>query len=323
MKKKQIIVFAFLSALSFSSQAAAQLSVFEDFLYWHASQEPTSSWAHQITLVPTDDINDSIAQGTYFTESNVHFRWSPGVRLGIQYKPDHFIDAKLYWTHFSTKTNDSITTTQNHWILPEFFNGFSTIHVYNAAQIDWHLNMNMIDAKMGHPFHPLDALTIHPSVGIKGGTINQSIHSAWKMTLLDIQLYNSTENVNNHFSGLGPSLSLDSQWHLYKGISIRSDLETAWLWGRWNVSDIYFSPTSILGPQKNIKSETHNSLGSFMSSYFLGFEWTFQAKAQVTLKVGYEMQFWSNQLRLPVFQALPVHGDLTLQGGTCGIYINL
>lgn len=60
-----------------------------------------------------------------------------------------------------------------------------------------------------------------------------------------------------------------------------------------------------------------------MASYFLGFEWRFQAKALVTLRAGYEMQFWSNQLRLPIFQALPIHGDLTLQGGTCGIHINI
>ena len=58
-----------------------------------------------------------------------------------------------------------------------------------------------------------------------------------------------------------------------------------------------------------------------MLRYFAGIDWTYEAKASVALKVGYEMQYWMNQLRLPLFQQVPVHGDLTLQGGTCGILI--
>lgn len=323
MKIKQILAFLFFSALNCSGQAAAQISVFEDLLYWHASQETTSVWAYQFTLNPSNNVNDPVNQGTYFTEPNVHFGWSPGVRLGMQYTPDNYFDTELYWTNFSTKTTDSITVPDGQLLLPQFFNGFTTTNVYNAAQLYWHLEMNMIDAMIGRQFNPLDSLSVHPFVGIKGGTINQTINSAWQMLFFDIPLYHADEHLKNNFSGIGPSLSLNSLWTLFKGFNIRSDFQTALLWGYWKVNDSFNRPVSLFYPQKYIESNTNNSLGAFMASYFLGFEWTFQVRATVTLKAGYEMQFWNNQLRLPVFQALPIHGDLTLQGGTCGIYINL
>lgn len=327
MKKKQRCAFIFFSALSFSCHAVEQLSVFEDLLYWHASQQTTSDWAYQFSLVDPNVFKYAPTQGTYFTEPNTYFGWSPGVRVGIQYTPQNFFDTKLYWTHFSTKANDSITAPPGQFLLPEFFNGFTSSYLYNAAQLNWHLEMNMIDAEISHSFHPLDSFILRPSVGIKGGTINQTIHSSWQMQFLGAQVYSATENLKNNFAGLGPSIGLDGLWSLYKGIRIRSDFKTALLWGHWNVNDSYHRPGAVFiiipVPAATINSNTSNSLGAFMASYFLGFEWTFQAKHSVTLKAGYEMQFWSNQLRLPVFQALPIHGDLTLQGGTCGIYINL
>lgn len=327
MKKTPIRAFIFFNVLTLSSQAAGQLAVFEDLLYWHASQQTTSDWAYQFSLVDPNVFKYSPTQGTYFKEPNVYFGWSPGLRVGIQYSPQNFFDTKLYWTHFSTKTNDSITAPSGQVLLPEFFNGFTSSYLYNAAQLNWRLEMNTIDAEISHLFYPLDSFTLRPSVGVKGGTINQTIHSSWQMQFLGDQVYSATENLKNDFFGLGPSLGLDSLWNLYKGIHIRSDFKTALLWGHWHVQDTYHRPGSLFIiipiPEATIHSNTSNSLGTFMASYFLGLEWTFQAKTSVTLKVGYEMQFWSNQLRLPVFQALPIHGDLTLQGGTCGIHINL
>ena len=58
-----------------------------------------------------------------------------------------------------------------------------------------------------------------------------------------------------------------------------------------------------------------------MLRYFAGFDWTYEAKALVTVKLGYEMQFWMNQLRIPTLSQETVHGDLTLQGMICGLLI--
>jgi hypothetical protein len=323
MKDKRILAFIFLCTLSFYCQADNQLSVFEDLLYWHASQQTTSDWAYQFIPTPSNNPSFPITQGTYFTEPNVHFDWSTGLRIGVQYKPLNFFDAKLYWTNYSTTTKESANAPSGQALLPEFFNGFSTANLYNHAQLNWVIKMNMVDFEIGHQFKPAASFTLRPFIGIKGGTINQSIHSSWQLNIFDIQIYSATENLNNNFFGIGPTVGFNGLWNLYKGFSIRGDFEGGLLWGRWNIKDSLNRPGLLLLPAKTIISTTKDTLGTFMSSYFLGFEWVFKTKLPVTFNVGYEMQYWSNQLRLPMFQALPIHGDLTLQGGTCGIFINL
>jgi hypothetical protein len=295
-----------------------QWSVFEDLLWWKASQQTTSIWAYQFMFKGL-----SGDQGTYFTEPNTYFGSNAGLRLGARFKNNSNPDVSFYWTHFSTKANEAVNAPQGKLLLPEFFNGFTAQNIATSAQLNWRLEMNILDAKLGQDYHPTQGLTLHPSVGLKGGMVNQSIQSAWQMNLFDLLLYNASEDLKNNFSGIGPSLSVDGVWTLYKGLSIQSTLETALLWGHWTVQDVFDRPNNLILGKKFIQSTTNDSLATFMTRYFLGLQWQAPVKTLTKLRAGYEMQFWSNQLRLPMFQALPIHGDLTLQGGTCGIYINL
>ena len=291
-----------------------QFGVFTDLLYWHASEETSSSWTY-------------IPQLPNITAPNVYFGWSPGVRAGLKVEPNNLLDTQIYWTYFTTSSQEAHTAAMNQTLAPEFFNGFTTLTPFTSAQVNWQLNMNMFDLEVGHRFSPLDALSVRPFIGVKGGTINQTINSTWnyqgKVFSIFPIAYHATENLKNNFSGIGPSFGIDGKWSLYKNFNIRSDFSGAWLWGNWNIQDMYSGP-SLSGLQQatTIFSDSNNSLGSVMLRYFAGIDWTYEANAYaMTLKAGYEMQYWMNQLRLPLFQQVPVHGDLTLQGGTCGILI--
>ena len=291
-----------------------KLAVFADFLYWHASEETSSSWAY-------------IPQLPNITAPNVYFGWSPGVRTGLKYELNDLVDTQVYWTYFSTRSQEAFTAAPNQTALPEFFNGFTTLTPFTAGNLNWQLTMNMLDFEVGHRFEPLDSLGVRPFIGVKGGTINQGINSTWNFqgALFDIFpiAYGAIENLKNNFSGVGPSFGMDSKWKLYKNFNFRGDVSGAWLWGNWNIQDIYSGPSfSGLQLATTIASNSSTSLGSLMFKYFAGIDWTYDtARASVMLKAGYEMQYWMNQLRLPLFQQVPVHGDLTLQGGTCGILI--
>ena len=58
-------------------------------------------------------------------------------------------------------------------------------------------------------------------------------------------------------------------------------------------------------------------LGALMLRGFMGIGWDVEfEQCHFAAKLGYEMQIWFNQLRIPTFQQLVLHGDLTLQGGT-------
>ena len=302
--------------LSFTSYAEAEsrLHLFEDFLYWKASEQTASTWASVVTITDQLAVRD-------FTASNVDFHWSPGIRVGFDYDMPRFGDIKGYWTYLSTKANEAIYAQPGHIILPEFFNGFTSGNVFFEASLSWRLKMHVFDVELGHAMHPSDALMLRPFIGVKGAAIDQKIASDWNALV-----YRSTEEVTNNFYGVGPSFGIDGVWNIYRNLSLVSNASTAFLWGHWQVTDKYVRPEALIGlvPATVISSDTDNSmLGTFMFRYFAGVEWSHKSTTEVTVKAGYEMQLWPNQLRLREFQQLPTRGNLTLQGLTCGIFILL
>ena len=301
-----------------SSSATKGLSVFGEFLYWNASEQTDSIWANDIGFPSTNHV-------TYSTP-NTKFNWSSGFRGGISYAFPHFWDVKLYWTHAPTQRKINYDAGSNHLLTPEFFSGFLSGDIFSSASVDWQIAMNTIDLAISHKLNLTKSLSISPSIGLREATINQTINTGWNATLFTIPLYSSTEVVKNNFSGVGPSFGLDGEWNFYKGFSFVGNFSTALIWGHWNVSDTYSRPTALSGLVKSTTITTKMTdakLGTPMFQYFLGLQWSYQSTYQVKFLLGYEMQYWANQLRAPTFQLLPLHGDLTLQGGTCGISIGL
>lgn len=312
--KKQINYFIFLLwMLPLSCIHAANITPSIDVLVWYASQETASFWSSVVT--------EPVLNEMVYTPPNNQFHWEPGFRIGFLYAPgDHYWDSSIEWTYFASKKENNLRLAEQI-IAPEFFSGFLSKDLFFGADLHWKLTINMIDVKASHLFNVGKAFTLRPAIGIKAGTIRQNINTTW-----DAVIYVSTENLKHHFTGIGPSFGLESQWHVYPTLSLIGNFSTAFMWGNWNIEDIYNRPRDFLGliTPTTISTEiSHSKLGTMMLSYFLGIQWQIAAKYPITFKAGYETQLWANQLRLTTFQILPLHGDLTLQGGTCRIQIDL
>lgn len=286
------------------SACASVVSPMAELLYWNASEEPSSFWA--ITSTLTEDKVDI---------SNNDFGWNPGVRAGLSLEPNTYFDTALYWTYFSTKSNASIPIAA-HIVAPEFFSGYLSKNFFFGAQQDWQLTMNTVNLEAGHTFTIGNNISIHPTLGLMGATINQDIDVLWQA-----ELYNATEKVTSDFWGFGPTFGIDGEWKFVNSFSFIGKFSTAFLWGNWNISDVYSRPYVALSltPDATVITTKMNDddLGTLVLKYFVGMRWTPPSMAQLSLQLGYEMQYWPNQLRLTVFQQLPTRGDLTFQGGTC------
>lgn len=294
------------------------LSVFGELLYWNASEQTDSVWANDIGFPSTNHV-------TYSTP-NVKFNWSNGFRGGISYEIPNFWDIKLAWTHMPTSKSINYVAGDNHIITPEFFSGFLSSDTFSSASLKWQIAMNIIDLAINHKFNVSKSLVISPSIGVKEATINQTINTRWNATLFSIPIFSSTEAVKNNFSGIGPSLGIDGIWNFYKCLSLVGNFSTAFLWGHWNINDTYSRPSALFGLINSTTIDTkmtNAKLGTPVFQYLLGLQWTYESTYQIKFLLAYEMQYWANQLRAPTFQLLPLHGDLTLQGGTCGISISL
>lgn len=302
---------------SAAAASAEGISPFAEGLFWHASEETSSVWA---SVVSGD------GSASTFAASQAQFPWDAGLRAGFLFEPDDSPwDAKLSWTHFVTSQNQALNGG-DQLVVPEFFSGFLSgdAFLFTNAALDWQFAFNTIDFEVGHEVPLSESLQLRPFVGLKAAVINQTIRSRWDDPILFLS---ATENIDHNFWGLGPDFGLSGRWNVRSvdGLSLVGAFSGAFLYGTWDVNDVFQRTDPFVAPDATgtfTTSMRNSSLGTLMLRYFVGCEWTWTGPAEITARVGYELQWWANQQRLPTFQQLPMHGDLTLQGLTCGLAIS-
>lgn len=311
MKKYLLLCLTLLSVIT---PAFAQMGTFQpslDLLFWDARQT-NSSWATTLTF------SDN---ATHIIQSNPDFNARTGFKAGLAYLPcDHEWDAKLYWTYYSTYAKSAIPPNLQI-VTSLFFSGsfFISENIFFGADAKWNLRMNMLDMEISHTFKPISTLSFTPRIGLKGGSINQSLNINWNAII-----YNATENLTNNYTGIGPSFGLNAKWLWFSNLSLVSDIGTALMYGRWNDTDVYQRPLTLFTTATTISTAvSHSRLGTLMMDYYLGLEWHHEGQSIIDARLGYEIQYWPGQLRLLAVQQLPTLGDLTFQGVTCGISISL
>ena len=311
MKKYNYYPLLLLISMQSLVATAGTVHPFIDVLAWRAS-ESSSAWAETISPVLTTSNN--------INHSYLNFNTRPGFKAGFIYVPeDNNLDATFYWTSFSSGSSKNIPVG-DHVIASLFFSGspFLSKDVFVGAYANWQLAMNMVDLEISHHFNPSPSLTLTPKLGMKGGTINQSMNVDWNALL-----FTATEKVTNNYTGIGPSFGLNAKWNIVKDFNLVGDVSTAFMYGRWNDNDTFNRPAGLFPALTNFTSMNQSKLGSLMMDYYFGLQWVHQRQSRVSLNIGYEMQYWADQLRWLAVQQFPTLGALTIQGATCGITIDL
>ncbi len=300
--------------------------IFANLILWTAKEAGPDCWAEVITS------DSSISSNNI---QQVHFGWTPGFKVGIGYgmKHDHW-DTQVYYTRFYTQGKDSISSdpgTVHSTFLGNFYvnnadgTGLSGPS-YQKASIDWTIHFNMIDWELGRKFWINKLLVLHPFLGIKGGWIDQSIQSKWQNPdLPSSEFFNvGTENLKNNYWGIGPRAGINTKWNLSSGQSqfyFFGDFSGAIMWGHWSFVDVF---QNDLLQQVFVDLQNINS-GSSMMQTFMGFGWNVnfsQNRYRFSIKLGYEMQFWLDQLQFYSFTGGRLVNELTLQGGTLEFYLD-
>ena len=300
---------------------SSSFNIFADFLFWTAREAGADCWAEAIVSQPSSISNDL---------QQVDFGWVPGFRVGLGYTmPCNPWDTKIYYTRFHTTGKDRASRgpgTVHSTFLGNFYVdnplgiGISGPS-YESASIDWMIYFDIFDWELGCNLCISKSLILRPSIGIRGGWINQSIHTKWYNPNLPApQFFNvGVENLKNDFSGIGPAFGIDTKWIIYsyksQFFSLFGDFSGALMWGHWSFSDKF---SNDLSQQVNVDLQSINSGASTVRA-FMGFEWDINFNkrcSRLRTKLGYEMQFWSNQLQFYSFTGGRLGNQLTIQGGT-------
>lgn len=301
--------------------------VFADLIVWTAKEAGADCWAEVITSSGLTSSNDL---------RQVHFGWDAGFRVGIGYGMQHDQwDTQAYYTWFQTRGKDHVSS-QPGAVHSAFLGNFYVDNAagaglsgpsYQKASIDWTIRFNMFDWELGRNFWVSQSLALRPFLGVKGGWIHQSIHTKWhNSTFSGAQSFSlGRENLKNNFWGIGPVAGINTKWNLFAGCSqsfnLFGDFSGAIMWGHWSFDDLF---KNDLQQEVSITLPNVNS-GASMIRAFMGFGWEAdfcQNRYQFSTKLGYEMQFWLDQLQLYFFTGGRLNNELTLQGGTLEFCFN-
>lgn len=298
-----------------------EFDVFAHLLVWTAREAGTDCWAEVLnsnSLTSSNDIHE------------VHFGWDPGFRVGVGYglKHDQW-DTQAYYTWFKTNGTDHISGEPGS-VHSAFLGNFYVDNpqgkglsgpAYQKAGILWKIRFNLFDWEMGRHFLISKTLALRPFLGAKGGWIHQTIHSKWENPNLSSPQYYylGTENLKNNFWGIGPEAGINTKWMIFfsknQFINLFGDFSGATMWGHWSFADVFNNDLQ----QKIVTKLQNMSSGASMLRAFMGLGWDAhfnQNQCLISAKLGYEMQFWLDQLQFYSFTGGRLDNELTLQGGT-------
>lgn len=281
------------------------VDIFADFLYWYTS-EPVD-WAYTLTTTH----NGVIAEYKTFS-----FEWAPGFRVGLGYNMKHDEwDTQASYTWFKSKTSGSTAGTVTSGFLGA---RLSLLEPFSIARASLNLRYNIFDWDLGRSFLLSDRLVIRPSIGFKGGWINQFLDSHWSTpNFIGLFLLVAEENLKQRFTGAGPKGGISANWCFGNiqnhAFSIIGQFETGYLWGHWKIKDRYLDNllTQIL------IQTTERNYGALVLHSTFGFGWDFNFdndRSHIGFKIAYEIEDWFNHLQFFTNIDGGQNNNLILQG---------
>lgn len=299
----------------------SQWNVFTDLLFLKADEIAT--WALKVDFMPFTTSGGQSAVNYSDDARAVQFDWDLGIRAGFGYRfEENQWDTQIYYTWFHTHGKDhSVASNSNSNITTAFLGEWLTFGFSSSSgHIQWKILLNAIDWEIGRQSDAGKGLSFRPHLGIKGGWIDQTIHSQWTSGQ-----FTATENLKNNFWGLGPKGGVNSNWnigsihnHLF---NLFGDLSLALLGGTWTFKDI--QKTSMDSSLSGVNPKTRAA--TFMFHGLMGFSWDVKFgknQSNFGIRVGYEFQYWYDQLKIFTFLEGTLHAALVLQGGMLDVHFN-
>jgi len=293
-------------------------------LVWQLRAGSAENWGQDI---PPDGAQKEI------NILKVPFQWSPGFRLGLGHVlKNNGWDTAFYYTHYQTNGTDQARVSSGGIFSPFLGNFFvnntsggsiTASPNYGSANIKWKFFFNTFDLELGRRFKIDKLLQLRPFIGLKSGIINNHISSSWQNPTNTNNFTSAVENLKNDFWGIGPTLGLDTSWHVYKtpktAINIFGNFSGALMWGHWQFSDLYQNNANV---SVAVNSSSFNN-GCTMGRALLGIQWEkLLASSKFGIRIGYEIQVWYNQMQYYSYNEGRLSNLISLQGGVLGMYFN-
>jgi hypothetical protein len=292
---------------------------FADALLWTVREATDENWAQTIT--PMDGSWTNLATATLVGSP---FDWKAGLRVGLGVQRDDGFGMTVYYTNFRTSAVSQASGQVYSAFMGNFYvgnaDGADYGPYYRHATIDWDFQFHSIDFEISRKWAVGENLELQPFLGLKAAIIRQPIMTHWydpiNTSKHTYAFTSAVEDMNLAFWGIGPSLGVTITMPLcdkpgYK-LKLFGAPSGAIMFGHWQFTEQYQNDATT-----TITIDMDPITGAAtMLRGVLGFEWEqYFAWATSTVRLGYEAQYWLNQMQFYSYNMGRLNNVTSLQGG--------
>ncbi|WP_420421031.1 Lpg1974 family pore-forming outer membrane protein [Simkania sp.] len=309
-------------------------SIQGEFIWWRAILD-NLEYGLKDSAVITDPNNFPNDRAHNFTVKEPSFEFDPGFKVaaGYDFGRDNW-DLFLRWTWLHSNPSDSVNAGDNNLILLEtrvepiaVSQNFGGIALSPNGKVRWDIHFNVLDFEMGYDYFFSKRFSVRPFMGLKTAWIDMDYRVDYiAATVLEggaNDIRDLKGKGDSDYWGVGPCFGIDSYLHIGWGFSIYGLLSGAALYGEF---DAKYDQINIENPPNTIEVDLKFKHDNFyrlrnMVQMALGVEWAycFSKEYLLALHIGWETQYWWNQLEMPFFGYFQPEGDLTFSGLDVGV----
>jgi len=274
------------------------------FIYWQPREDglaysisnPTSS-----ATAPAGGgaLSPNIGGHVKNMKSDYHMGYKAGLGMNVQH--DEWLIFTEF-THLETHAHASSGAPTNGFVQPLWLSS-SKDRFGRDSEARWHLNFNNFDCDLSRPYYVGRSLTFRPSLGLRGGWINQSLNAKYSIFFNNL----TTPDVHAHSRSnswyLGPRASLDTNWILGHGLRIFADVGAALCYTRYKL-DYKADSVATVGAANVVVNDIivrdHVSTARPSAEAGMGFGWGsyfFSNKFHFDISASYDFNiFWDQNM---------------------------
>lgn len=256
-----------------------------------------------------------------------NFKYDPGVRLSAGYDfGRRNWDIFLRWTYHYTDPTDrtgsddpaaSVSVTR----LAAAPTGLFGVVIADTGFAKWTNRFNAFDFEMGYDYFFSNRFSFRPHMGLKAAWIDMEYKNRFTQ-VRGFSAQGTQPEVVLHtdggFWGVGPRVGMDGHLHIGWGFSLYTMASAAMLYGQFN------SDLEVLSPAEGSRividhDDFFRLRAAAQIALGLRWGWCFSRKYFLSLHIGWENQYWWNQLEMRFGERYEPDADLTFSGLDVGI----
>lgn len=225
---------------------------------------------------------------------HLHFPYASGFKLGAGYSSCSDLDLFVNWTWVRNSPHNVIKPRLNQFVgTPVSIDSFAT----TEAKAHGQTKLNVIDVELGKLFVQ-ECFAFRPFAGLKTAWLNYSyrinFQNAFDMHM-QIPAQDLADRFKDHIWGIGPRLGFTSRWCLGSScFAFVLNAAGSLIWQDFHPSagETY---TQLNAPHGGTGKQHLDAINT-VTELFFGLNYARPYRnALVSVSVGYEVQYWTNQ----------------------------